>query len=72
MADPTIKVIEPDDVRGVLAIGSMLGFFIVLMITMYLLAVKSITMQDLITITTIVSPIAMIGFGFYFGQKSNA
>lgn len=70
MSEPKIKAVAPEDVRGALAIGAMLGFFIVLLVSIYLLAIKAVTMQDLITISTIVSPIAMIGFGFYFGQKS--
>jgi hypothetical protein len=68
--DPKIKAIATDDVRGILAIGAMLGFFVVILVLIWLLAGKSITVQDLITILSNVSPIALIGFGFYFGQKS--
>jgi hypothetical protein len=64
------KVLAPEDVRGTLAVGAMLGYFILLAFLIWFKAMNLITVQDLLTIAALVSPLPMIGFGFYFGQKS--
>jgi hypothetical protein len=64
------KVVATEDVRGILAVGAMVGYIIILAILIWFVAMGLLTVQDLLTIAALVSPLPLIGFGFYFGQKS--
>jgi hypothetical protein len=66
----TPRAVATEDVRGILSVGAMLGYFVLLGILIWCVALKLLTVQDLLTIAALVSPLPMIGFGFYFGQKS--
>jgi len=65
-----IQVIEEGDVRGVLSIGGLLGFFFTLWGMLYMVSEGWITVEETITVVATVSPVITLGIGYYFGQKS--
>lgn len=69
--DAGIQVIEESDVRGVLSIGGLLGFFLTLWGMLYMVAEGWITVEESITVIATVSPVITLGIGYYFGQKSS-
>jgi hypothetical protein len=69
--DASIQAIEEDDVRGTLSIGGLLGFFLTLWGGLYMVSKTMITVEELVNVIALVTPVITLGIGYYFGQQSN-
>jgi len=67
--DGVIETIEEGDVRGVLAIGGLLAFFLTAWAGLYMVSRGFLSVEETIQILAIISPIITLGIGYYFGQK---
>jgi len=68
--DAVIQVIEEGDVRGVLAIGGLLAFFLTTWAALYMVSKGFLTIEETIQVMAVISPVITLGIGYYFGQKS--
>jgi hypothetical protein len=67
--DAVIETIEENDVRGVLAIGGLLAFFLTVWAGLYMVSRGFLTIEEIVQIMAIISPIITLGIGYYFGQQ---
>ena len=63
--------IHESDVRGILAIGGVIGFFIVLLYGMVLVSEGKLLVDDLLLIVAYVGTFVGSGVAWYFGSKRN-
>ena len=61
--------LEEEDVRGVLAIGGLVGYFGIVVAQLYLISLGVMTVDDVITILAPVTALVTSGISYYFGQK---